>query len=264
MDIARALLLLGSLLVASSAWARDITLQTDDGTSLHASYLAPDDEARGGVVLVHDEGRCSKDWKFLAQKLQQSGLHVVSPDLRGHGDSSGSESALEESDYAAMTADVSAALDYLDRVDAGELALVGASFGANLALKVASERPDVQNLVLLSPGLNLHGITTTGPLQAYGERSLLLVVSKEDRYAAKTALVLDAQAKGPKHLEIYEGAGAGATMLNREPALEGLIVSWLLGTYNITQGEAMETTDLKVETDDEEIETSGPKLSAHE
>ena len=71
-------------LAFGTAWAADVTLQTDDGVKLHAVYN-PVKGASRGVVLVHMAGRSAEDWAFIATKLNQSGVATLAVDLRGHG-----------------------------------------------------------------------------------------------------------------------------------------------------------------------------------
>jgi hypothetical protein len=113
---------------------------------------------------------------------------------------------------------------------------VGASVGSSLALIVAKDDAAVHNVVLLSPGLDYKGLDLAGAVAAYGERPLLIAVSSEDKYSAKSALVLDAEAQGRHHLAVYEKAGHGTKMLNRASALEPLVQSWLLGTWGVSHG----------------------------
>ena len=72
------------VLALGTAWAADVTLQTDDGVKLHAVYN-PVKSATRGAVLVHMAGRSAEDWAFIATKLNQSGVATLAVDLRGHG-----------------------------------------------------------------------------------------------------------------------------------------------------------------------------------
>ena len=253
------LLPLALALLAQPALAADVQLQTADGIQLHASH-EPVEGADKAVLLVHGERRTRNDWKFLQGKLQHSGFSTLAVDLRGHGDSQPvGVPPLPDTTYQAMAADVEAGLAYLREQGATQIMLVGADLGANLVLTVGAQAQDATNAVLLSPGLKIHGIRADAALKAWGERSVLFVVSNDDPYSAKSALLLDAQARGPKHLEIYTGAGKGATMLNREPACEGLVMSWLLGSHDLNASQAR-TDGLKIQEQGGAIETHGPTM----
>jgi alpha-beta hydrolase superfamily lysophospholipase len=246
-----------AVLLCQPALADDVQLTTDDGIALHAVH-EPVAGASKAVLLVHGDRRTANDWKFLQGKLQHAGFASLAIDLRGHGDSQGvGVPPLPDEVYMAMMADVDAGLGYLREQGATEIMLVGADLGANLALGAAARHPDATNVVLLSPGLKIHGIRADAALKQWEQRSVLFVVSNDDPYSAKSALLLEAQARGPKHLEIYTGAGKGATMLNREPACEGLVMSWLLGSFDLGDEHANEPIDVQQGT---ALETDGPTV----
>ncbi len=246
-------------LLSQAALAADVTLQTADGIELHGIHEPVAGAARA-VLLVHGERRTSNDWKFLQGKLQHAGFSSLAIDLRGHGTSQGvGVPPLPDETYLAMTADVDAGMAYLREQGATEIMLVGADLGANLALAAGAATTDASNIVLLSPGLKIHGIRADAALRQWGERSILFVVSNDDGYAAKSALLLDAQARGPKYMEIYAGAGKGAAMLNREPACEGLVMSWLLGSHDIT-GDQAHQDGPTIPTQGSAVQTDGPSM----
>ena len=102
------------LAAASPAAAEDITLKAADGTALHAEYNKVNGE--GAVVLVHMLGRGAKDWRFVADKLNASGLSTIAVDLRKHGANLPQDSGrpeLSPQDFAGMKQDVQAAVAHL-------------------------------------------------------------------------------------------------------------------------------------------------------
>lgn len=252
---ARSLALVAALALASPAFAATITLKTKDGASIKADEVG---KGTNAVVLVHDKGRSHDDWTYFAGKLADNGWRVLSVDLRGHGESKPPDS-LTADDYKAMVNDVAAATTYLKSKGAQKIAVVGASFGANLALNLAAEDPNVTNLILLSPGLNLQGVTVTDAMDKYAGRPVLMVASYDDAYALKSVNALDERAKGDKHVELLEDAGAGAKMLNKNADLESLMIAWLNGTYRLSQGDKQATRNVST-GDTTEMETTGKKF----
>jgi pimeloyl-ACP methyl ester carboxylesterase len=244
---------------SASAAAADITLTAADQTKLHAVATG---EGTKGAVLVHMLGRSSNDWSFFADRLSKSEVRTVAVDLRGHGKSDRADDILEDADYPAMKADVIAAVDWLRDQGVTEVSCVGASIGANLCLQVAAGDPGIVNVVALSPGLKYKGVTSVDALTTYGARPVLIVASEDDSYAAKTGMVLDERATGQHHFELLKAAGHGTKMLNREPRLEGLVLSWLVGTFELAPGELVmprPATDAQVD----KVETTGDKLDTH-
>lgn len=214
-------------LVTISATQEDLSVTAADGLLLRTTLYAP---GRGrpapGVILLHMLGSTRAAWKTtgLVDALLANGMAVMTVDMRGHGETGG-------------TADWTLAADDLQRVwdtfaarpeiDGKRTAVVGASIGANVALATAAEQPAIQTAILLSPGLDYRGVTTADQLATYGDRPLLIVASNEDSYAADSSRTLAEQAGAAAQLTLYEGAGHGTQMFNREPDLVGLIVAWL-------------------------------------
>jgi len=178
------------------------------------------------VILLHMLGGDRSIWAQtgLVDTLVSAGYAALAVDLRGHGATGGAvDWALAEQDLGLVWD----ALAARDDVDGQRTAAVGASIGANLALRLGAARPNLRGVVLLSPGLDYRGVTTEGALEVYGERPLLIVASGDDEYAADSAATLNARALGQAEFGLYAEAGHGTDMFAREPELAGLIVSWL-------------------------------------
>ncbi len=240
--------------------ASRVQLNAEDGTRVSALTDAVKGSKRG-VVLVHMVNREAADYGHLSERLSRSELQVISPDLRGHGQSGGPTEELTASDYEAMVMDVNAAIGWLRTQGVEEVSCLGASLGANLCMRAAAEDKGIVNVVLLSPGLNYKGVTIGPAMKQYGNRPLLVVASDDDTASARAATVLNEAAKGQSHLMILEEAGHGTKMLNRDPSLEGVTLSWLLGTFQLATGEVVTP---RPELDNTgTVETEGQKLDAH-
>ncbi len=265
MRSARVLLMgLALLCVSPAASADDVKLRSGDGKRIHAVHT-PVEASTRGVVLVHMEGRSARDYRFLVERLNRSGFQTVAVDLRGHGanlDEGEEKPELTEEDWWAARGEIAAAVDFLRKQGVTEISLLGASVGANLAAHVAAADPEVRNLVLLSPGIQIEGVTVADAVKAYGQRPMLIAVSEEDRYSAKSALVLDSDALGDHHLEVYRSAGHGTVMLTKAPGLEPLVLSWLLGTHG---GIELGRKEITVDGDTEQKqEATGEYLGIHQ
>ena len=87
--VALAVLLFGSSVLAQGPPApRDVTLSAADGTALKATYYAA---AQPGpaVLLLHMCNTTRKSWEPLGPQLAAAGIHALSVDYRGFGESGG-------------------------------------------------------------------------------------------------------------------------------------------------------------------------------
>jgi pimeloyl-ACP methyl ester carboxylesterase len=115
-----------------------------DGLHLHYETVG----TGAAVLCVHGaSGSGAYDWAELALALSQT-HRVVTPDLRGHGksDHRKGELALEqiEEDLRAL----------VRHEGLGKPHLIGFSFGAEVALRLALHHPELPaSLILISPGL---------------------------------------------------------------------------------------------------------------
>jgi pimeloyl-ACP methyl ester carboxylesterase len=204
------------------------TISAAEAAALSASYYAPvvvepvAGEGAPGVVLVHGLEGSRADWATLALELQVNGFAVLAVDLRGHGASPG------PADWGAAAGDVAAAWRHLSarpEVDRARTALVGAGLGANLALIVGANNPDIAAVAALSPGDDYQGLRPAGLLPNFGDRPVFLVASRDDApsYQAAQAM-LPALANGDAYY--YLTAGHGVAML-AETDLPTRLLSWL-------------------------------------
>jgi dienelactone hydrolase len=242
--IGLALLALG-LLVGSAGWAVEkpgapkaeaVTIESG-GWKLAAAYtpsqLSRGDAPSPAVILVHMLARNKETWDPLVPRLTGAGYAVLAFDLRGHGGSvraDGKQQTYQDfqpEDWAAAAGDVLAVRDWLVKnkaeVDAARIAVVGASIGANYALLAAAGDEKLRGAVLLSPGLDYHGVKTeaaAGKLRP-GQLAALFAAGG-DQYSAETvAKLAQALPKGALAAEkVYAGAEHGTLMLGKAPGIE--------------------------------------------
>jgi alpha-beta hydrolase superfamily lysophospholipase len=209
------------------AFSQRVSLHTDDGVTLAATWYEPSSRPAPAVILVHMLQKSRRDWDGLATRMAGEGLGVLALDLRGHGESQGSAQ-----DLAAMAQDVRAARKFVasrSDVTASKIGIAGASFGATLAALAAAEDPAVGAVALLSPALEYRGIRIDGPLRKYGARPLLLVASDDDGYAGRTVKDLQKTGAGRETI-LLNRAGHGTAMLNADPDLGRRLVEWFRRT----------------------------------
>jgi alpha-beta hydrolase superfamily lysophospholipase len=133
-----------------------VTVRTLDGLRLAGTLVRPDGAPRGAVVLVHGGGVTREEGGFfgrLADGLADAGFASVRFDLRAHGESDGRQ---EELTLSAILNDIRVMLAFARaETGAGDVTLLGASFGGGICAYYAAQRPEeVRRLVLFNPQLD--------------------------------------------------------------------------------------------------------------
>jgi pimeloyl-ACP methyl ester carboxylesterase len=115
---------------------------TSQGLKLH--YLDWGNEGAPLLVLIHGTRDHARSWDWTARALRDR-WHVITPDLRGHGDSQWSPDGAYLAAYQAL--DIA---DLLDTLDHEQATVVGHSFGGNISARFAAIFPQrVRKLVLV-------------------------------------------------------------------------------------------------------------------
>jgi alpha-beta hydrolase superfamily lysophospholipase len=197
-----------------------------------------------GLVLVHMMGSDRHAWAPLARRAQQAGYLCAAFDVRGHGESvtrSGEKISYRNfstQEWLGALNDIEAARQVLleNGADPDNLALVGASLGANLALHYAVDHPDIAALVLVAPGLDYKGIKTETAITAFGERPSLLLTSEGDSYSASSCTALKRAASGLCELREYPGATHGTALFDASASALEQVFLWLNHIFGTNRG----------------------------
>src|SRR5262245_61237009 len=151
------LLLLGAAVSAAAQPApRDVDIAAPDGGKLRATYYAA--AAPGpAVVLLHMCNTTRVSWVPVAQQLSAAGIHALTVDNRGFGESAEAAEKSSPQEQPAIRqkwpADFDAVFAYLvsqPGVDKTRVGAGGGSCGVNNAVRLASRHPEVRSLVLLA------------------------------------------------------------------------------------------------------------------
>lgn len=177
-----------------------------------------------GVLLLHMYGHTKEDWDGVARQMQGAGMVCLAIDLRGHGETGGTE------DWDLAKEDAHLAFDWLvseGGADPNHSGVVGASIGANLALWLGAEESQVAAIALLSPGFEYFRVRIEGLIARLGLRPIFLAASEEDAYSADTVRDLAEAAAGQVDLVIYQDAGHGTGMFDSAPDLADRLLAFL-------------------------------------
>ncbi len=210
----------------AEAAGRPVALASLDGTSLAGQLYEAASRPAPAVVLVHMLSRSKADWDSLAQDLERRGITALAIDLRGHGASGGSATAL-----GAMVQDVRAAVQWLaarPTVRPDAVGVAGASLGANLALVAAVEQPLVRVVAAVSPSLDYRGVRASADvMRKLGDRGIWLACSTEDPYALRTLKELTESSTVPRDQQLSTVPAHGTHLLAADPVLARALVDWL-------------------------------------
>ena len=217
-----------------SAWTQRVTIRTEDGVSLAATWYETGVRPAPAVILVHMLNKSRHDWDPVAARLAAEGIGALAIDLRGHGESGGAMEGGETPDYSALVRDVTAARRYLASrggdVQQSRVGIAGASIGANLAVLAAAGDPTIASLALLSPSLDYRGLRIEAAIRKYGSRPALLVSSDDDPYATRSVHDLQKAGGGTREAVVLSQAGHGTVMLGRDQDLTRMLVDWFRRT----------------------------------
>jgi len=219
---------IAAMVASMLASGRPVSFTSSDATPLAALFYEASNRPAPGVVLVHMLGRSKDEWATTAERLQDAGISVLAIDLRGHGSSGGNGAML-----APMVDDVQAALDWLSArpgIRPGDIALVGASLGANLVALAAARGLAVRAVALISPSLDYRGVRIdANVMRKIGDRPVWLAASTEDPYALRTVKEL-VTGVGALEQRLSGTRAHGTGLLTADQDLARALVDWLRRT----------------------------------
>jgi pimeloyl-ACP methyl ester carboxylesterase len=262
-------LTIGCLASAQNPAPRIVDLKAADGTPLKATYFAA---AKFGpaVLLLHQNTRTRKSWESVAAQLAAAGIHTLTLDLRGFGESGTPMAKLtadaRENYRRSWPDDVDAALQYLGSQPGVDHNVIGAGgagwLGVLYSVDAARRHPElIKSLVLMS------GETMRDGLQFLHQASQLpelFVFSDDDEYPPTQdamKLLYATSSSSSKQLVHYSEAenspwrwyetsdaessgrvrahgGHGTDMFQPHPELPEIIVHWFVTTLIKTPGHA--------------------------
>jgi dienelactone hydrolase len=223
---------------------REVNLVALDGTKLKATYFAAVKEGPG-VLLMHQCNQQRKTWDELAGKLAAAGIHVLTVDYRGFGESGGTRFLDMPGPERAQTVrekwpgDMDSAYAYLmsqKGVTRRIAGAGGASCGVNEAIQLARRHPEVRSLVLLSGNTDLDGRNF---LRKSTKVPILLSAADDDQGAVELMEWLYALSPNPSSKFVhYQTGGHGVDMFAPHRELPDMIAEWYVQTLVKTPGEA--------------------------
>ena len=207
---------------------------TKDGFTIVGDYY--EGTNKSGVLLLHMMPADRTSWHELASRLQQDGFHVLAIDLRGHGQSTGGPNGYQQfsdAQHQQSLFDIESSVEFLRSRSAEKIHMGGASIGANLALQYASQHEEIASVMLLSPGLDYHGIHADIWIENLKPgQAVLLAASDDDIYSFTSVKKLfDQSANLPKReVKLLSEAGHGTNVFKKNAGFIDELVAWLKKT----------------------------------
>jgi dienelactone hydrolase len=218
---------------------RDVTLTAADGTTLKATYYAA---AKPGpaVLLLHMCNTTRQSWKPLAPQLADAGIHALSVDYRGFGESGGDRFDAMAAPAAQRTVnekwpgDIDTAYNYLlaqPGVDKTRIGVAGGSCGVTHAVRVARRHPEVRSLVLLAGPLDPEGLAFVAETHWL---PIFAAAAADDQYDANAPALMQwilAMSGNPRNrFSGFKDGKHGTEIFGSHPELPEQIVAWYTDT----------------------------------
>ncbi|MBA6256202.1 MULTISPECIES: alpha/beta hydrolase family protein [unclassified Colwellia] len=229
------------LTLTASSQANDLTLTTDQGFELKASYYQSNQTSDRAVLLLHQCNYNRTMYNDIGQQLANKGIHALSLDFRGYGESAKGEFNFEKvralpSDKQSAAwqklsthwpSDVQLAYNYLknNMSDKGIVGVVGASCGGYQAITLAEKNP-ISVMGFFSSGQSEDNIARY--TKTLANKPTLIIASEKDTgtYESAQKLFSASTNMGSKFIA-YKGTAHGYPLLDSDTELAGYMVSWL-------------------------------------
>jgi dienelactone hydrolase len=216
--------------------SKAIEYQTQDSCTIHGVLFVPDKPNGTAVLCLHQLQLDHTSFEQFATELADRGFYVLTPDLRGHGQSTSidghtltHESMTEDEFRKIPGLDVEAAKAYLTsqcKIDPENIGIIGASIGANSALISAGRNPQTKFVVALSPGIDYRGIQPSNEVSQI-QKPVLIIASQEDTYSAASSSELFSKIPASnKQIQIVEVHAHGTNMF-QDVELKKFVLDWI-------------------------------------
>ncbi len=219
-----------ALAAPMAAESTDVDLNAPDGVTLKATYSSPG-RPGPGMLLIHQCNRDRTSWSGITAELVDAGIHVLTLDLRGFGDSGGEGISGGFPTFLQKSAgDADMALEYLvsqSGVDRAHVGVGGASCGGMILADLAA-RTEVKALMLLS---SPPSETAVKNMAATPGLAIFAAATEDDPVTVGVADALRGAVSGSEHphssAKIFAGTGHGLPMFEKNRSLEPELLDWL-------------------------------------
>ncbi|KZN49197.1 alpha/beta hydrolase [Pseudoalteromonas luteoviolacea] len=223
-----------------SAASTDITLTSSDGFTIHGSYFSGKEDSNKALLMLHQCNFNRSMYNDIGNQLSQQGIHALSIDFRGYGDSKNNQfdvSSIRKLSGQSRTdawrdmvkywpQDVQLAYEYLRRKvsNTGQIGVIGASCGGTQAITLANNS-NIDAIGFFSSA------QTYDNIQKYvanlSSKPTLIIAADDDGRTYTSANILFKEAKhANSKLLTYKGKLHGYPLLEHDKNLNNAISHW--------------------------------------
>jgi len=203
---------------------------------ISADWYEASSDVKRWALLLHMMPATKESWRAFAVKLNERGISCLAIDERGHGASTETEHG-ERLDYTTMEdqtgkdLDVDASIRWMKErgMMEDQLAIVGASVGANLAIRALTRHEEIRMAIALSPVMETHKIELEDVMpKVSGTQKVLLCSSTEDDPESFSA-INDLHDLNREHSFriVLEHAGHGTDLFKNDPEFMEQMIEWI-------------------------------------
>jgi len=233
-----------SILFTFNSFATEVNLTASDNFSLKSDYYQAkktvNNSSSRAVLMLHQCNYNRTMYNNIGEQLAQRGIHALSIDFRGFGESISNEfnvttlrklpKAERGKAWSKISShwpdDVQLAFNYLKAKmgNKGTVGIIGASCGGSQAITLA-EKENISAISFFSSSQRDENISRYGKVLV--EKPTLIIASEDDGRTFTSAQQLFKTAKHPSSKMLsYKGSMHGYPLLDSDKQLTKTIVAW--------------------------------------
>lgn len=201
----------------------NLDILASDGINLKATYYSPG-KPGPGMLLLHECDMDRKSWQSLATSLANNGIHVLTFDYRGYGETVASGDLYEH-----IAADVDSALAKLmsqPGVDKNRIAAGGASCGVSNSIQLAIRNDKIRALFLLTGPIPEEGVVY---IKSHPDVPVFAIENGDAVAAVKDLNAIIANSKSPAStMKAYPNGAHGVPIFDKHPEIISTVTNWLI------------------------------------
>jgi len=227
--------LFAAFTVTITSQATELTLTTEQGFELKADYYQPENAEERAVLLLHQCNFNRTMYDDIGQGLSLRGIHALSLDFRGFGESIDEETDMKKFGRNAIweyrkhwPKDVQLAYDFLRKKVGkdGIIGVTGASCGGRQAKIVAENNPINAVSFFSSNVVHNDNDDTVADYKAIAKKPTLFITAEEDGTYVGTQRGFALNENINSKFIAYKGKGHGYPLLEQDKHLAETMVDW--------------------------------------